>query len=50
MDNDERLFDEIATLEEENTILREVRDELMEENEKVRKENKILKLKLGEVS
>jgi len=50
MDNDERLYDEIADLQDENKILREVRDELMDENERLRKERKTFKEKLGEVS
>ena len=33
----QQLYDEIDSLEEENTILKEVRDELMEENERLRK-------------
>lgn len=33
-----QLDDRIEELEEENTILREVRDDLMDENEKLRKE------------
>ena len=33
-----QLDDRIEELEEENTILREVRDDLMEENERLRKE------------
>ena len=46
MDNDERLFDEIADLQDENNILKEVRDELMDENEKLRISVNILKGKL----
>jgi len=46
MDN-AQLYDEIDSLEEENTILKEVRDELMDENEKLRKENRDLKNQLG---
>ena len=46
MDNDERLFDEIAGLQDENNILKEVRDELMDENEKLRISVNILKGKL----
>jgi len=35
---DNQLYDEIDSLNEENTILKEVRDDLMFENEKQRKE------------
>ena len=46
----QQLYDKIEDLEDENTTLREVRDDLMEENEKLREEIKILNLKLGEVN
>ena len=43
-----QLEDKIEDLESENTILKEVRDELMEENEKLRKEiHKLSKIKEG---
>lgn len=35
-----QLEDKIDDLEDENTMLREVRDDLMEENERLRKEIK----------
>ena len=34
---DNQLYDKIEDLEDENTTLKEVRDDLMEENEKLRK-------------
>ena len=44
----QQLYDKIEDLEDENTILKEVRDELMEENEKLRKEiHKLSKVKEG---
>ena len=39
----EQLYDKIDDLEDENTTLKEVRDDLMEENERLRKEIKKLK-------
>ena len=42
----EQLYDKIDDLEDENTTLREVRDELMDENEKLRKEIRGLKNQL----
>lgn len=47
----EQLYDKIDDLEDENTTLREVRDELMEENERLRKEikNQKITLKGGEL-
>lgn len=50
MDNDERLYDEIADLQDENQILREVRDDLLDENERLRKEIFGLKKSIEEVS
>jgi len=47
--DEQQIYDEIADLTDENTMLKEAIDDLMEENEKLRKENKILKKKLGEV-
>lgn len=47
---EEQLNDKIKDLEDENTTLKEAVDDLMEENEKLREENKILKLKLREVN
>ena len=43
-----QLDDKIEDLEDENTNLKEAVDDLMEENERIRKENRILKDKLGE--
>ena len=47
---DNQLYDEIATLEEDKANLKDAVDDLMVENEKLRKENKILKRKLEEVN
>jgi len=44
-----QLEDKIEDLEDENTTLKEAIDDLMEENERMRKENRVLKDKLGEV-
>ena len=43
-----QLDDKIEDLEDENTNLKEAVDDLMQENEKLRKVNRILKDKLGE--
>ena len=43
-----QLDDKIEDLEDENTTLKEAVDDLMEENERIRKDNRILKDKLGE--
>ena len=43
-----QLEDKIEDLEDENTTLKEAVDDLMEENERIRKDNRILKDKLGE--
>jgi len=44
-----QLDDKIEDLVDENTNLKEAVDDLMQENEKLRKVNRILKDKLGEV-
>ena len=46
--DEQQIYDEIADLTDENTMLKEAIDDLMEENEKLRKENRILNKKLGE--
>jgi len=48
--DEQQIYDEIADLIDENTMLKEAIDDLMEENKKLMKENRILKKKLGEVN